>query len=213
MRWLFLVLLGFAAAAQAWPMRPVRVIVPFAPGGTADTLGRLTAQKFGEAFGQPFVVENRPGAGGAIGADLAAKAAPDGHVLLVSGVASLVIAPALPRGVAYDPLRDFTHIALFGGPPAVLVVNPDVPAKTLKEFISLLKKEANKYSYGSPGNGTHGHLVAELFKRSAGVEMQHVPYKGGTGAMADLIAGHLPSASITLSTAAGQIHAGRARAL
>jgi len=215
MRWLLLALLCFAtaAAAQGWPQRAVRVIVPFAPGGTADTLGRLTAQKFGEAFGQPFVVENRPGAGGAIGADLAAKAAPDGHTLLVSGVASLVIAPALPRGVAYDPLRDFTHIALFGGPPAVLVVNPDVPARSLAELVQLLKNQPRKYSYGSPGNGTHGHLVAELFKRSAGVDMQHVPYKGGTGAMADLIAGHLPCASITLSTAAGQIHAGRARAL
>jgi len=188
------------------------MVVPFAPGGTADTLGRLTAQKFSESFGQPFVVENRPGAGGAIGAELVARAAPDGYLLLVSGVASLAVAPALPRGVPYDPVRDFTHIALFGGPPAVLVVNPSV-AKTLGEFLHLLKKEPAKFSYGSPGNGTHGHLIAELFKRLAGVEMVHVPYKGGTGAIADLIAGHLPAASITLTTASGQIHAGRARAL
>jgi tripartite-type tricarboxylate transporter receptor subunit TctC len=211
---LFTVLLCFALtqAAQAWPEKPVRIIVPFAPGGTADTLGRLTAQRFAESFGQPFIVENRPGAGGAIGAELVARAVPDGYTLLVSGVASLAIAPALPRGVTYDPLRDFTHIALFGGPPAVLVVNPAVPAKTLKEFVDLVKKD-NRYSYGSPGNGTHGHLVAELFKRAAGIELQHVPYKGGTGAIADLIAGHLPCASITLSTAAGQVHSGRARAL
>lgn len=186
--------------------------MPFAPGGTADTLGRLTAQKFSEALGQPFVVENRPGAGGAIGADLVAKAAPDGYLLLVSGVATLALAPALPRGTPYDPVRDFTHIALFGGPPAVLVVHPSV-AKTPGEFVSLLKTNPNKYSYGSPGNGTHGHLVGELLRRSAGVEIQHVPYKGGTGAIADLIAGHLPAASITLTTASGQIHAGRARAL
>lgn len=190
----------------------MRVVVPFAPGGTADTLGRLTAQKFSETFGQPFVVENRPGAGGAIGAELVAKAPPDGYLLLVSGVATLAVAPALPRGVTYDPVRDFTHIALFGGPPAVLVVHPSV-AKSLEEFVSSLKSNPNKYSYGSPGNGTHGHLVAELFKRGAGVDLQHVPYKGGTGAIADLIAGHLPAASITLTTASGQIHAGRARAL
>ena len=207
------VLFVLMSTSFAWPERPVRIVVPFAPGGTADTLGRLTAQKFAETLGQPFVVENRPGAGGAIGSELVAKAAPDGYTLLVSGVATLALAPALPRGVAYDPVRDFTHIALFGGPPAVLVVTPSLPARNLTEFIDLLKSQPGKHSYGSPGNGTHGHLVAELFKRSAGVDLQHVPYKGGTGAIADLIAGHLPAASITLTTASGQIHAGRARAL
>jgi tripartite-type tricarboxylate transporter receptor subunit TctC len=148
-----------------------------------------------------------------IGSEVVAKAAPDGYTLLVSGVASHAVAPALPRGTPYDPVKDFTHIALFGGPPAVLVVNPNVPAKDLKEFVALLKKEPNKYSYGSPGNGTHGQLVAELFKQLAGVDMQHVPYKGASGAVTDLIAGHIPAASTTLSTAAGQIHAGKARAL
>jgi tripartite-type tricarboxylate transporter receptor subunit TctC len=148
-----------------------------------------------------------------IGSDALAKAPPDGYTLLVSGVASHAVAPALPRGTPYDPVKDFTHIALFGGPPAVLVVNPDVPAKDLKEFVGLLKKEPGKYSYGSPGNGTHGQLVAELFKQLAGVDMQHVPYKGASNAMADLIAGHIQAASTTLSTAAGQIHGGKARAL
>lgn len=202
-----------AALAQAWPAKPVRVIVPFAAGGTADMLGRVTAKKLADAFGESFVVENRPGAGGALGSELAARAAPDGYTLLVSGVASHVLAPALPRGVPYDPLRDFTHIALFGGPPSVLIINPAVPAKTLSEFVSLLKKSPGKYSYGSPGNGTHGQLVAELFKQLAHVEMQHVPYKGAAGAVTDLIAGHIPAASTTLSTASGQIHSGRARAL
>jgi tripartite-type tricarboxylate transporter receptor subunit TctC len=202
-----------AALAQAWPAKPVRVVVPFAAGGTADLLGRLTAKKLGEAFKESFVVENRPGAGGALGSELAAKAPADGYTLLVSGVASHVLAPALPRGVPYDPLKDFTHIALFGGPPSVLVINPAVPAKNLQEFVDLLKANPNKYSYGSPGNGTHGQLVAELFKQLAHVEMQHVPYKGAAGAITDLIAGHIPAASTTLSTASGQIHAGRARAL
>jgi tripartite-type tricarboxylate transporter receptor subunit TctC len=201
------------AAAQGWPEKPVKIVVPFAPGGTADTLGRLAAQKLTEALKENFVVENRPGAGGIIGSELVAKAAPDGYTLVVSGVASHAVAPALPRGTPYDPVRDFTHIALFGGPPAVLVVNPSVPAKNLKELVEILKKEPNKYSYGSPGNGTHGQLVAELFKQLAKVDMQHVPYKGASGAITDLIAGHIPIASTTLSTAAGQIHGGKARAL
>jgi tripartite-type tricarboxylate transporter receptor subunit TctC len=206
-------LLSFPVWSQGWPAKPVRIIAPFAPGGSADTLGRIVAQKLTESFKENFVVENRPGAGGVIGSELVAKAAPDGYTLLVSGVASHAVAPALPRGTPYDPVKDFTHIALFGGPPAVLVVNPNVPAKDLKEFVALLKKEPNKYSYGSPGNGTHGQLVAELFKQLAGVDMQHVPYKGASGAVTDLIAGHIPAASTTLSTAAGQIHAGKARAL
>jgi tripartite-type tricarboxylate transporter receptor subunit TctC len=202
-----------AALAQAWPAKPVRVIVPFAAGGTADMLGRVTAKKLAESLRESFVVENRPGAGGALGSEIAARSAPDGYVLLVSGVASHVLAPALPRGVPYDPLRDFTHIALFGGPPSVLIINPGVPAKNLQEFVELLKANPKKYSYGSPGNGTHGQLVAELFKQLAHVEMQHVPYKGAAGAVSDLIAGHIPAASTTLSTASGQIHSGRARAL
>ena len=210
---LALLLASFPSWGQAWPQKPVRIIAPFAPGGSADTLGRLVAQKLGESFRQSFVVENRPGAGGAIGSELVARAAPDGHTLVVSGVASHAIAPSLPRGTLYDPLRDFTHIALFGGPPAVLVVNPSVPARDLRELIALLKKEPGKYSYGSPGNGTHGQLVAELFKQLAGVQIQHVPYKGAALAITDLMAGHIPIASTTLTTASGQIHAGKARAL
>jgi tripartite-type tricarboxylate transporter receptor subunit TctC len=210
---LIALLLGTAIHAQAWPTKPVRIIVPLAPGGSADTLGRIVAQKLTESFKENFVVENRPGAGGAIGSELVAKAAPDGYTLLVSGVATHALLPALPRGTPYDPVKDFTHIALFGGPPAVLVVNPTVAAKDLSEFVALLKKEPGKYSYGSPGNGTMGQLVAELFKQFAGVDMQHVPYKGASGTITDLIAGHILAASTTLSTAAGQIHGGKARAL
>lgn len=210
-----LVLLGGAAAAQAqtWPAKTVRIIVPFAPGGTADTLGRLVAQKLGETFKENFVIENRGGAGGVIGSELVAKAAPDGYTLLVSGVASHCIAPALSKNFPFDPLRDFSHIALFGGPPGVLVVNPSLPVQDLKQFIAYARKEAGKLAYGSPGNGTQGHLIAEQLKQVAGVEMTHVPYKGASLAVADLIAGHLPVTSTTLTTAATQIKAGRARAL
>jgi tripartite-type tricarboxylate transporter receptor subunit TctC len=213
MKRLLLLLLVFAipAWAQSWPARPVKIIVPFAPGGTADTLGRIVAQKLGESLKANFVVENRAGAGGALGSDLAAKAAPDGYTLVVSGIASHVIAPLLPQGTPYDPLAHFTHVAMFGGPPAVLAVHPSVEAKDLREFISLAKSKP--LSYGSPGNGTQGQLVAELFKQRAGIDMQHVPYKGASGAVTDLIAGHIPVVSTTLTTAASQIRAGRARAL
>jgi tripartite-type tricarboxylate transporter receptor subunit TctC len=216
MRWLFGVLWLFCsgiAAAQPWPARPVKVIVPFAPGGSADTLGRIVAQKLGEQLKQSFVVENRPGAGGALGAELVSNAPPDGHTLLVSGIAPLVIAPHLPQGTPYDPMRDFTHVALFGGPPAILAVHPSVKAKDLREFVLLAKSKPGELSYGSPGNGTQGQLVAELFKQRAGIDIVHVPYKGGSAAVSDLIAGHVPSVSTTLTTAAPQIRAGKARGL
>jgi tripartite-type tricarboxylate transporter receptor subunit TctC len=205
---LFFVVSSFA---YAWPDKPIKIIVPFAPGGSADTLGRLVAQKLAEQLKASFVVENRAGAGGTIGSDLVAKAPADGHTLVVSGIASHVIAPMLPQGTPYDPVRDFSHIALFGGPPAVLAVHPSVLAKDLREFVLLSKTKP--LSYGSPGNGTQGQLVAELFKRQAGIDMLHVPYKGASGAVTDLIAGHIPVVSTTLTTAASQIRAGRARGL
>ncbi|HET7669966.1 MAG TPA: tripartite tricarboxylate transporter substrate binding protein [Burkholderiales bacterium] len=208
---LFLLLFSALLHAQPWPARPVKIIAPFTPGGTADTLGRIVAQKLTEQLKENFVVENRPGAGGALGSDLVAKAAPDGYTLVVSGIASHVIATQLPQGTPYDPLKDFTHIALFGGPPAVLAVNPSVPARNLKEFVELAK--AKPISYGSPGNGTQGQLVAELFKQKAGINLQHVPYKGASAAVGDLMGGHIPAVSTTLTTASTQIKAGKARAL
>ena len=208
---LFLLALSTSIGAQSWPARPVKLIVPFPPGGSADTLGRLVAQKLGEQLKGTFVVENRGGAGGAVGSEQVAKAAPDGYTLVVSGIASHVIAPLLPQGTPYDPMRDFTHIALFGGPPAVLAVKPDLPSKDLQSFVELAK--SRQLSYGSPGNGTQGQLVAELFKRQAGIPLQHVPYKGAANAVTDLIAGQIDAVSTTLTTASSQIRAGRARAL
>src|SRR3954464_14678142 len=204
---------SFVASAQPYPARPVKIVAPFAPGGSADTLGRLVSQKLTEQLRENFVVENRGGAGGVLGSELVAKAAPDGYTLIVSGIASHVIAPLLPQGTPYDPLKDFTHIALFGGPPAVFAVNPSVPAKTLKEFVALAKQKPGTLSYGSPGPGTQGQLVAELFKREAGIEVLHVPYKGAAAAVTDLMGGQITSVSTTLTTASAQIKAGRARAL
>ena len=202
-----------AALGQGWPSKPVRIIVPFAPGGTADTLGRLVATKLDDAFKQTFVVENRGGAGGVVGSEIVAKSAPDGYTLVVSGVASHCIAPAMSKNFPFDPLRDFTHIALFGGPPGVLVIYPELPAKDLKQFIAYAKAEHGKLAYGSPGNGTQGHLIAEQLKQVTGVEMTHVPYRGASLAVSDLIAGHVTVTSTTLTTAATQIKAGKARAL
>ena len=200
------------AAAQPWPAKPVRVIAPFAAGGTADTLGRIVSGKLGESLGQSFVVENRAGAGGLVGSEIVSKSAPDGYTLGVSGVASHVVAPMLSKA-PFDPLKDFTHIALFGGPPTVLALHPSLPAPDLKAFIALAKARPAELTYGSPGNGTHGHLIAELLKRTAGIDMRHVPYKGASIAVVDVTAGHIHAISTTLSTAAPQIRARRLRAL
>ena len=199
--------------AQAYPVKTVRIIAPFAPGGSADTLGRIAAAKLSEIHSQSFIVENRAGAGGMIGSDQVAKSAPDGYTLVVSGIASHAVGPAMSAKPPFDPIKDFSHIALFGGPPLVFAVNPSVPARDLKEFIALAKAKPGGFSYGSPGNGTHGHLFAELLKQIHGINMQHVPYKGASGAVADLIAGHLPTLSTTLTTAASQVRSGKARAL
>lgn len=204
------VALPVTSYAQAWPNKPVRVIVPFAPGGSADTLGRLVSQKLADVFKQSFVIENRGGAGGVVGSEMAAKAAPDGYTLLVSGVASHAVAPSLSK-VPFDPLKDFTHIALFGGPPIAVVVNPTIGVSDLKELIALARSKP--LTYGSPGNGTHGHLIGELLKQTAKIDMAHAPYKGASQAVADLLAGHLPVTSTTLTTAGAQIRAGKIRAL
>jgi tripartite-type tricarboxylate transporter receptor subunit TctC len=206
--------LAAGACAQAWPTRTVRIIVPFAPGGTSDLLGRIVAIKLSESLGQPFVVENRAGAGGVIGSDLVAKSAPDGYTLVVSAIASHVIAPTLATAkFPFDPVKDFSHIALFGGPPSVFAVHPSLPAKTLKEFVVFAKAKPGAMSYGSPGNGTLGHLIAEMFKQMAGINIAHVPYKGASGAVTDLIAGHIEVVSTTLATAGAQMRGGRVRGL
>ncbi len=201
------------AIAQSWPAKAVRIVVPFAPGGTADTLGRLVAGRLGESFGQSFVVDNRPGAGGALGLDIVARSAPDGYTLGVSGIGPLVIAPVLASKPAYDAMKDFTHIALFGGPPSALAVNPAVPAGNLREFIALARVRPGSISYGSAGNGSTGNLLGELFSRLAGIEIVHVPYRGGSAAVVDVVSGNIQAISTAVTTASGQIRAGKLRVL
>jgi len=208
-----LALMAAPGWAQQYPVKPVRIIVPFAPGGSADTLGRLVAGKLTESLGQNFVAENRPGAGGLVGSEIASNSPPDGYTLVVSGVASHAIAPSLAAKPPFDPLKDFTHIALFGGPPAVFGVHPSMPVKDVKGFVAFAKARPGELSYGSPGNGTQGHLVAELFTQTTGLKLIHVPYKGASIAMVDIVAGHIHAISTTLTTASGQIRAGRVRGL
>ncbi len=210
--WLGLLQPG-AQAQQNWPTKPVRIIVPFVAGGTSDTLGRVVAEHLSETFKQQFVVENRPGAGGVSGSAQVARAAPDGYTLVVSGIASHVVAPAINPSVNYDPVKDFTHIALLGGPPLAFVVNPAVKANTLKEFEEVVRQASGKMSFGSPGAGTHGHLIGEAFLQKAGLKMEHIAYKGASAAMTDLIANHIPASSNTFATAAAHIRAGTVRAL
>jgi tripartite-type tricarboxylate transporter receptor subunit TctC len=200
------------AQADAWPSRSIRIVAPFAPGGSADTLGRLVAQELQQVLGQPVVVENRPGAGGVLGSLQVARAAPDGYTLVISGIASHVVAPAVNAATGFDPVKDFSHVAFLGGPPTVFIVNNDVPARTLAEFVALARG-GRRFAFGSPGAGTHGHLFGIALMNSARFEMDHIPYRGAGAAMGDIIGGSVPAGSITLSSAAGAIRGGRVRAL
>ncbi len=199
--------------AAPWPAKPVRLVIPFGPGGAADTFGRIVATRLPETLGQSVIADNRPGAGGLIGADLVAKSPSDGYTLVVSGIASHVLAPTLALKPPFDPVRDVTHIALFGGPPSVFAVHPSLPTRTLKELIVLAKSRPKDLVFGSPGNGTLGHLFGVLFTNRAAITIQHIPYKSASGAVVDVVAGHIQTISTTLSTAAPQIRAGRIRAL
>ena len=201
-----------SAGAQEWPSRPVRLIVPFPAGGSADTFARLLTQHLSEALKQSFVIENRAGAGGAIGSEMAARAPADGYTLVISGIGSHVIAPAVAK-TPYHPLNSFTHIALFGGPPAVLCVHPESGLRNLREFIALAAAEPQGLSWGSSGSGTHAHLIGEMLRESTRSRLVHVSYKGGAPAMTDLIGRQIPAAVTALSSAMPHLRAGRVRAL
>jgi tripartite-type tricarboxylate transporter receptor subunit TctC len=199
-------------AQTNWPNKPVRIIVPWAAGGVTDTLARFIANKLTISFKSPFIVENHPGAGGIIGSDLVAKSPVDGYTLVASGMASHVITPNLAN-TPFDPMKSFTHIANLGGPPLVLVINPDLKIKDVKELIDLSNKQAGGLSYASPGSGTHNHLMGELFKLKTNANLVHISYKGGGPALLDLISGHVQVGFLTLTTAATNIKAGKLKPL
>jgi tripartite-type tricarboxylate transporter receptor subunit TctC len=198
--------------AQAYPGKPVRLIVPFAPGGGTDLIARTLSPRLTEALGQSVVVDNRAGAGGVIGADLVAKALPDGYTLVMGTPGPLTINPALTAKMPYT-LADFAPIALTTISPFMLVVNPAVPAKSVKELIALAKSKPNALNYGSAGNGSVAHLAAEQFKALAGVQITHVPYKGSGQSLIDLLAGQLQMVIDNLPTVLPQVRLGKLRGL
>ena len=202
-----------ALAQPAWPSRPIRYIVPFAPGGTTDILGRVVGEKLGPILGQTIVIENKPGQGGSVGAAELARAAPDGHTIGGGTISSHAINATLYDKLPYDPVTSFAPITMYATQPNVLLVHPSVPAATLREFIALLKASPGKYVYGSAGNGTSQHISGELFKAMAGVQMQHVPYRGSGQMVPELLGGTLPVAFDNIATGIPHMKTGKLRAL
>jgi tripartite-type tricarboxylate transporter receptor subunit TctC len=201
------------ANAQAWPARPVHLVVPYAPGGPVDLSARLLAPKLQQGLGQPVVVENRAGAGGNIGAEFVAKSAPDGHTLVMGAIATHAINPALYPNFPYDPVRDFRHVALIVQVPNVLVVNNDLPVKSVPDLVALAKARPGRLDFASGSTGSTGHLAGELFKQLTGTYMVHIPYKGSAPATADLFAGRVHLMFDNLASALPNIRAGKVRAL
>ncbi len=201
------------AQAQAWPSKPIRYIVIFAPGGTTDILARLIAPKLSEALGQPVVVENRPGAGGNVGSEMLAKAAPDGYTIGSGTVSSHAINATLYSKLPYDPVKDFSPITMLATLPNMLVVHPSLGVNNVAELIALLKANPNKYSFGSAGNGTSQHMSGEMFKTMTGTSMQHIPYKGSGPMIPDLLAGTISMSFENITTAYPPVAQGRLKAL
>ena len=201
------------AAAQTYPAKSVRIMVGLAPGGTTDLVARITAQKLTEAWGQTVVVENWPGASGMIGADVVAKAPPDGYTLLITPQTSIAVAPALYGKAPYDSLKDFVTITLAGSTPLLMVVHPSFPPRTFAEFVALAKKSGSQLTFGSGGIGSSPHMAGELLSARLGVRMNHVPYKGENPAIADTIGGQIPIMFGNLPVAVPHVNGGKLRAL
>lgn len=205
-----LVLLPATVAGQAYPARAVRMVVPFPAGGGTDFIGRTVGQKLSELWGQPVLMDNRPGATTVLGADIVAKSPPDGYTLLVTPVPFSIV-PNLQTKMPFDPLRDFEPIALYNTAPLVFIVNPVVPVKTARELAALARSKPGILNFGTSGNGSSNHLAGELFNSMAGVRIVHVPYKGSPPALVDLVGGHVDLAVTTLTSAIGLIKSGKVR--
>jgi tripartite-type tricarboxylate transporter receptor subunit TctC len=201
------------ALAQAYPTKPVRLVVPFPPGGSTDIVARIVAQKLGERIGQPLVVENRGGAGGTIGTDAVAKAAPDGYVLGFASTSTHAVAPAVYAKLPYDPIKDFAPISLVAVTPYLLVVNPKVPVNSLKEFVAYVKPQPGKFNYASAGTGSTTHLAMEMLKSAAGLFILHIPYNGNGPAGTAVIAGDVEFLFGSLPAVLPHAKSGRVRAL
>jgi tripartite-type tricarboxylate transporter receptor subunit TctC len=215
--WLTALALGFAsfggAMAAPYPDHPVKLIVPYAPGGGADVLGRVLAQHLGNSLGQTFIVDNRPGGGAMIGADMVAKATPDGYTLLLGSSGELTISPGLYNREPYDPVNAFVPVSLLGSSPAILVANLKYPGKNLNDVIAYAKANPGKLSFGSGGTGTPPHLAGELLKNVAGIDIVHIPYKGGGPLESALLSGEVEIGFTTIASTQAQLRAGQVKAL
>ncbi len=209
---LFLAAIALQAAAQDYPNRPIRIVVPFGPGGFTDVVARIIQKELGAAIGQPIVIENKPGAGSTIGTAEIAHAKPDGYNLVMISTTH-VITPHLYKGMPYDPIKDFTPVMKLGEGPYVLVVHSSLPVKNVAELIALARAEPNRIDYASSGNGSSQHLVGALFVTMAGAPMNHVPYKGSSGAMNDLLGGQVKVSFVGMPNALPNIASGKIRAL
>jgi tripartite-type tricarboxylate transporter receptor subunit TctC len=201
------------AWAQNYPTKPVRIVVPFAPGGTTDILARLVGQRLSDALRQPVVIDNRPGANGALGTEFVAKSPPDGHTIVMGYLGAFAIGPSLYAKLPYDPIRDFAPITLVASTTQALVIHPSLPARSTRELIALAKRQPGQISYASAGIGAPSHLAGELFKMMAGIDLVHVPYKGSGAAMNDLLGGHVAMSFGGLAAAMTQVKAQRLRVL
>jgi tripartite-type tricarboxylate transporter receptor subunit TctC len=210
---LCLVALASAGAAQSYPTKPLRIIVMYTAGSTIDIMARLIAPKLTESLGQPVIVENRPGAGGAIGMDMAAKAPPDGHTLTIGATGPSVTNPLLYPKTPFDPLRDFAYISLIATGPAVIAVHPSIPAKTLKDLVALAKARPGQLTYGTAGVGTSPHLAGELFAQITATSLVHVPYKGNAESITDLIGGQISMVFTGVPPVVPLVQAGKIRLL
>ena len=206
------IVLVSAAAAEDWPTKPVRIVVPSAAGGANDLLARILADRLSNALAQQFFVDNRPGGGGIIAAEMVARVETDGYTLMTSGMPAHVLVPAInPKNTGYDPVRDFTHIAYFGGPPNMFVVHASSPVKSFAELLSAARDSNGGVEYVSPGVGSVGNMVAEYVAAKEKVKLIHVPYRGGGAAILDLVAGHVKVGSMTLATTVPYIRSGALR--
>lgn len=204
----FVQALAVTAGAQDWPAKPVRIVSPFAAGGSSDTMGRILAEKLSESFGQQFFIENRGGAGGLIGTAAVAAAPADGYTFMISSIGTHVTSPVTSANPGYDPIANFTHVAFVGGPPTVISVHPSLGVRSFAELRALLKRNATATPYVSPGPGTVGNLIAEFWAERDNFKLAHVAYKGSGQAMNDLVAGHVKLGSLTWTAARGQMRGG-----
>lgn len=202
-----------ASMAQTYPNRPIRFISPYAPGGGTDILARLLGQKLNESFGQPVVIENRPGGGGILGTELVAKSPPDGYTILLGSTGPLTVNPSLHRTLPYDTLRDFAPITLVSIVPSVLAVHPSLPVKSVKQLIAFAKAHPGELSFSSSGNGGSGHLAGEMFNLMAGVKMVHVPYRGTGPAVVGVVSGEVPLSFSNMLSMLPHVKSGRLRGL